>query len=78
MARSNMRAVTSFPAARAVRLLAVMDSLRTAFGDGALLVARGQPPGNDIGRESGICWKDVIDGLVDQQVPARPGRPHFD
>jgi hypothetical protein len=46
------------------RLTAVVLSLRSAFGEGAMLVARGQPPLNDVGRGSGIFWQDVIDELV--------------
>lgn len=37
-----------------------------------MLVARGQPPQGDVGRESGICWQDVIDALLLQEHAVRP------
>ncbi len=49
---------------RARRLSAVTASLRSAFGVGAILVARGQPPLNEVGRDIGISWQDVIDALA--------------
>ena len=38
-------------------------SLTETFGDQAVLVARGQPPQNDVGNNIGISWGEVVQAL---------------
>lgn len=50
-------------------------SLIVSFGDRAMLVARGQPLTADVGRESGVCWAEIVTALA-QPVVVPQGLPY--